>query len=78
MRNLLIGLFLGAALTAGIGVSAGVRGPKFTGRSGPIPYNVVADGEIVCDNPWVQVENRTIECFSEPEREIPRDTLTAE
>ena len=78
MRNLLIGLFLGASLTAGIGVSAGVRGPKVTGRSGPIPYQVVADGEIVCGNPWVHVERRAIECYSEPVGEPPHETLTAE
>ena len=78
MRNLLIGLFLGASLTAGIGVSAGVRGPKVTGRSGPIPFNVVAEGEILCENPWVHVEGRTIECYSEPESEPPRTSLVAE
>ena len=78
MRNLLIGLFLGASLTAGIGVSAGVRGPKLSGQSGPLGFYVVADGEIVCENPWVHVSKRTIECFSEEEGEPVPEPLIAE
>lgn len=71
MRNLLIGLIIGASLTAGFGVSAGERGPKITGRSGPIGFYVVADGEIVCETPWVHVAKRTIECYSGEDGEVP-------
>lgn len=69
MRNLLVGLFLGAALTAGIGVSAsGPKGPLVQGQSGPLKYSVIVGGEIECVNPWLSVEAKTIECYSAPAR----------
>ena len=65
MRNFLIGLFLGAALTAGVSVSAGLKGPQLRGGSGPLQYVVIEGDEIVCVNPWVNVSKQTIECFTE-------------
>ena len=66
MRNLLIGLFLGAALTAGVGVSAGaIKGPQLSGGSGPLKYAVIEGDEVVCMTPWVNVKERTIECYTE-------------
>ena len=68
MRNLLVGLFLGAALTAGIGISASVpKGPLVTGQSGPLKYSVIVGGEVECVTPWLSVEAKTIECYSSPE-----------
>jgi len=65
MRNFLIGLFLGAALTAGVSVSAGLKGPQLKGGSGPLEYVVIEGDEVVCVNPWVNVPKKTIECFTE-------------
>src|SRR5215204_4436124 len=62
MRNFLIGLFLGAALTAGVSVSAGLKGPQLKGGSGPLEYVVIEGDEVVCVNPWVNVPKKTIEC----------------
>ena len=78
MRNLILGLFLGASLNVGLDVSAGPRGPKLSGNSGPLGVYVVADGDIVCENPWVHVSKRTIECFSEEEEEPTPEPLIAE
>ena len=67
MRNLLVGLFLGAALTAGFGASAAApKGPLVSGQSGPLKYTVIVGGEVECINPWVNVQGRTIECYSPP------------
>ena len=67
MRNLLVGLFLGAALTAGFGVSAsGSKGPQVQGQSGPLKYAVIIGGEVECVNPWISMEAKTIECYSPP------------
>ena len=67
MRNLLVGLFLGAALTAGFGVSAsGPKGPLVSGQSGPLKYAVIVGGEDECVTPWISVESKTIECYSAP------------
>ena len=64
MRNLLFGFLLGAALTAGVGVSAGtIKGPQLTGNSGPLKYTVVQEDEVICVNPWVSVAEKTIECY---------------
>jgi hypothetical protein len=66
MRNFLIGLFLGAALTAGVGVSAGaIKGPQLSGGSGPLKYAVIEGDEVVCVTPWVNVKEKTIECYTE-------------
>lgn len=78
MRNLLIGLFLGAALTAGVGVSASaVKGPQLSGKSGPLKYAVLEGDEIVCVNPWVNVQEKTIECFTE-EPDGPNEQVNLE
>ena len=67
MRNLLVGLFLGAALTAGFGVSAsGPKGPLVSGQSGPLKYAVIIGGEVECVTPWLSVEAKTIECYTPP------------
>lgn len=67
MRNLLVGLFLGAALTAGFGVSAsGPKGPLVSGHSGPLKYAVIVGGEVECVSPWLSVEAKTIECYTPP------------
>ena len=78
MRNLLIGLFVGVSLTAGFNVAAGPSGPKLTGTSGPLGVYVVAEGEILCENPWVHVSKRTIECFSEEDEDPTPRPLVAE
>ena len=68
MRNLLVGLFLGAVLTAGFGASAArPKGPLVSGQSGPLKYSVIVGGEVECVNPWVSVQSKTIECYSLPE-----------
>ena len=67
MRNLLVGLFLGAALTAGFGASAAApKGPLVSGQSGPLKYSVIVGGEVECVDPWVNVQGKTIECYSPP------------
>lgn len=67
MRNLLIGLFLGSALTAGVSVSAGgIKGPELKGNSGPLNYVVIQGPEVVCVNPWVNMSEKTIECYPAP------------
>ena len=72
MRKFLIGLFLGSALTAGVSVSAGLKGPQLKGGSGPLKYAVIEGDEVVCVNPWVNVQSKTIECFTEaPDGQVP-------
>ena len=77
MKNLLVGLFLGASLTAGFGVSAsGPKGPQVQGQSGPLKYAVIVGGEVECVGPWISMEAKTIECYSPPEApEAPQDPM---
>jgi len=64
--HLLIGLFLGSALTAGISASAtGIKGPQLRGESGPLKYAVIVGEDVICVDPWVSVPERTIECYTE-------------
>ena len=82
MRNFLVGLFLGVVLTAGVGVSAGLKGPQLSGRSGPLKYVVLEGDEVVCENPWVDVRGKTIECYTEepdgPAQRVDPDRHVAE
>jgi hypothetical protein len=65
MRNLLIGLFLGATFVAGLKASAERKGPKLTGESGRLKYAVVVEGQVECVDAWVSIPERTIECDSD-------------
>ena len=53
MWNFLIGLFLEAALTEGVTVSANLKGPRLTCESGRLRYAVVVEGGVQCVYPWV-------------------------
>lgn len=74
---MLVGLFVGAALTVGIGVSAsGPKGPLVQGQSGPLKYSVIVGGEVECVTPWISMEAKTIECYSpSAPSEEPQDPM---
>ncbi len=65
MRNFIIGLFIGAILTAGLTASAERNGPKLTGESGRLEYSIIVEGEVECVDAWVSIPESTIECDSE-------------
>lgn len=65
MRQLLVGLLVGAVLGSGVTVAASYVGPRITGQSG---YSSNVDVKVnrvkICSDPWIWIEgsHATIEC----------------
>ena len=78
MRNLLIGLILGISLTAGFTAAADPKYPKIVGESGRLYYAIAVNGEVECEDAWVNVPDKVIECDYEAPEEPPKPSKIIE
>jgi hypothetical protein len=72
----MIGVILGISLTAGFTAAAKPKGPKIVGESGRLYYSIAVEGYVECEDAWVNVPDKVIECDHEaPDAEPERSKI---
>lgn len=60
MRSFLVGVLVG--VTLGAATTAAAVAPRLIGEGYLVGWDVMADGETVCSDPYVWAATREIEC----------------